>query len=132
MARPFKTSPEFILAQIDNYLETCGREQTSLPTRYAFAKYCGISEDALLDYEKLSATLSGALKKIDNEQRSQLMNDGLYGGKEVNPGMAIFLLKANHGLKETNVVENSGLNGKPIEQKLTIEIIEERQVKDDE
>ena len=28
------------------------------------------------------------------------MNDGMYGGKEVNAAMAIFLLKANHGLSD--------------------------------
>jgi hypothetical protein len=28
------------------------------------------------------------------------MDDGMYGGKEVNAGMAVFLLKANHGMKD--------------------------------
>lgn len=33
------------------------------------------------------------------------MDDGMYGGKEVNAGMAIFLLKANHGMKEDPSVQ---------------------------
>jgi len=33
------------------------------------------------------------------------MNDGLYGGKEVNSTMAIFLLKANHGLIEKSALD---------------------------
>jgi hypothetical protein len=43
----------------------------------------------------------GTIKAIKNKQKKQLMEDGMYGGKEVNSTMAIFLLKANHGMIET-------------------------------
>ena len=33
------------------------------------------------------------------------MSDGMYGGREINQAMAIFLLKCNHGMKES---EDSG------------------------
>ena len=35
----------------------------------------------------------------------KLINDGLYGGKEVNSIMAIFLLKANHGMIDSTNVD---------------------------
>jgi hypothetical protein len=41
-----------------------------------------------------------SIKKLADLQKNQLMNDGMYGGKEVNAGMAIFLLKAVHGLRD--------------------------------
>lgn len=41
-----------------------------------------------------------AIRKIKTLQKYILMNDGLYGGKEVSAPMAIFLLKVNHGMVE--------------------------------
>jgi hypothetical protein len=42
------------------------------------------------------------------------MTDGLYGGREVNASMAIFLLKAIHGLKENEPSTLIQVNIKPI------------------
>jgi len=38
----------------------------------------------------------------------------MYGGKEVNAAMAIFLLKANHGLKDNEGQVNIQVNVTPI------------------
>ncbi len=98
--RPTKYDPSFI-EKVDEYLQTqVGR--TKLPTRYSFAQYIGVNDDSLDAWEKQDKNFFRALKKIENAQREKLMDDGLYGGKEVNPGMAIFLLKVNHGMIETS------------------------------
>src|SRR3990167_1560891 len=97
--RPTKYELIFV-DKIDDYLATTGREQTALPSREGFAKYIGATVDNLNDWMKRDLNFSQALKKIDNFQKLQLMDDGMYGGKEVNPGMAIFLLKANHGMRD--------------------------------
>ena len=107
MARPSSYTPE-VINKIDEYLKTVGREQTKLPTRYGFAKFIGVDSDTLLNWEKKNVQFLGAIKKVDEEQKLQLMEDGLYGGKEVNASMAIFLLKANHGLIETDRHEFKG------------------------
>lgn len=50
--------------------------------------------------KRLHPEFSYAIKKLKTYQRERLINDGLYGGKKVNAAMAIFLLKANHGMVE--------------------------------
>ena len=112
VGRPTKYTPDFI-EEIDNYLQTMvGREQTKLPTRYSFAQYIGVNDDTLDDWAAKYPDFLRAIKKIERAQKEQLMDDGLYGGKEVNPAMAIFLLKVNHGMIETQRTELTGKDGK--------------------
>lgn len=113
--RPSEYKTEFI-EKVDEYLKTVGREQTTLPTREGFAQFIGVDTDTLVEWDKQEnkKEFSVALKKITELQRQQLMNDGMYGGKEVNSAMAIFLLKANHGLIETNRQEITGKDGEPV------------------
>jgi hypothetical protein len=101
--------------QVAVYLTMCGREQTALPTREGLAEYLDINVDTLNEWCKTHEDLSVACKSIDERQKNQLMNDGLYGGKEVNSSMAIFLLKANHNMVETEKKILAGDKDSPIE-----------------
>lgn len=101
IGRPTKYYPA-IVNKVESYFETVN--DTQLPSLEGLAVYLDISRDTVLEWSKKHARFSGALKKISTKQRDQLMNDGMYGGKEVNASMAIFLLKANHGLKDGNQV----------------------------
>lgn len=115
--RPTKYKTEFV-NQVFDYLQTVGRQAMELPTRYGFSQYIGVNDDTLVEWEKLYPDFSAALKRIDNAQREQLMNDGMYGGKEVNSTMAIFLLKANHGMIETQRTEITGKDGEDLKVNL--------------
>lgn len=97
--RPTKYDPKFI-DMVDEYLSTTGKEQTELPTLQGFALYIGCSLDAMEDWRKLYPEFSGALKKLMLVQATQLINDGIYGGKEVNATIVKLLLQNNHGMKE--------------------------------
>lgn len=115
VGRPSKYDPSFI-QEVDAYLETTGKEQTSLPTKQGFALWIGVDDDTLDnwanakypdDYEdkKLRGRLIrpeffGALKKLMLTQAKQLIDDGIYGGKEVNSTIVKLLLQNNHGMKE--------------------------------
>lgn len=110
--RPTKYDPSFV-QKIEEYLQTVGREQTKLPKRVDIALLLGVNEDTLNNWAKVYPNFLGALTRVDNYQKSQLMDDGMYGGKEVNPNVAIFLLKANHGLIETSRTEVTGAYGEP-------------------
>lgn len=66
------------------------------------------------DGEYFKPKFSEAIKRIKQKQKAKLMIDGLYGGKEVNSTMAIFLLKANHGMIETSRTELTGKDGKEL------------------
>ncbi len=98
--RPSKYRNEMI-GKIGEYISMCNRENMQLPTTEGLCIYLGIRTTQLYSYAKKYSEFSQAIKEIAIRQKTQLMNDGMYGGKEVNAGMAIFLLKANHGMVET-------------------------------
>ena len=97
--RPPKYYPA-ITEKVDKYFEQCGREQTKLPTIEGLADYLDITSETIRDWCGKFPSFSLTIKKLVEKQKVQLMNDGMYGGKEINAAMAIFLLKANHGMKD--------------------------------
>ena len=107
--RPTKYKPEYI-DEVYKYIKTTGRLQTELPTVEGFADYIGVHRDSIYEWKKKHPLFSDTIKVILDKQKIQLMNDGLYGGREVNSSMAIFLLKVNHGMVET---EKKILQGDP-------------------
>ena len=107
----------------DEYLATCGRQQTKLPKISEFCReYIGADDETVdrwLDGKQLpdganTDALRGSIKRIKDAQKEELQDDGLFGGKEVNNAMAIFLLKANHGMVETSRQELVGKDGQPL------------------
>lgn len=112
--RPTKYIPEIIYPKIDEYLSTCGRENTELPTVEGLANYLNVNKDTIMEWAKVYPDFSVYLKKLSDKQKNQLINDGMYGGKEVNSSMAIFLLKAIHGLKDGDGTTNIQVNVQPI------------------
>lgn len=103
MARPTLYNDD-VLRKADAYINSCGREATELPTVEGLAEYLGVARDTIYEWIKPIhgySEFSDTIKRIEEKQKNQLINDGLYGGKEVNQSMAIFLLKANHGMIET-------------------------------
>lgn len=104
--RPTKYKEEFI-SEVDVYLSKTGREFTELPTLQGFALRIGVSCDSLERWSKEYPEFCGALEKLKNKQAEQLINDGIYGGKEVNATIVKLLLQNNHGMKEkTDVTTN--------------------------
>ena len=100
MARPTDYN-DTIIPQLNEYVASCNREATELPTHEGFAIKLGVNTDTIQEWKDKHKEFSVACKKLMDKQKNQLINDGLYGGKEVNQAMAIFLLKANHGMIET-------------------------------
>ena len=103
MARPTLYSDD-VIQKANEYIASCGREATELPTVEGLAEYLGVARDTIYEWIKPEhgyTEFSDTIKRIEEKQKNQLINDGLYGGKEVNQSMAIFLLKANHGMIET-------------------------------
>ncbi len=98
--RPTKYIPDIIYPKITAYIESTGREQTELPTVEGLAIALDVRTETLYQWSKKYPKLTDTIKKIAEKQKNQLMNDGMYGGKEINQAMAIFLLKANHGLSD--------------------------------
>lgn len=99
MGRPTIYDPRFC-DEVDKYLAKTGKEQMHLPKLQSFAIWLDVSMDALEDWRKLYPDFSGALAKIMKRQAEQLIDDGIYGGKEVNATIVKLLLQNNHGMKE--------------------------------
>lgn len=99
VGRPTKYDPSFI-QEVDDYLESSSKEQMHLPKIESFAIRLGVSKDSLYEWAKLYPEFSDALKKILLKQAEQLIDDGIYGGKEVNSTIVKLLLQNNHGMRE--------------------------------
>lgn len=97
--RPTKYEPRFV-DELDKYLATTGRENTSLPTIQDFALWLNVDSDTLNNWAKIHPEFFGTLKKLKELQAKQLIDDGIYGGKEVNATIVKLLLQNNHGMKE--------------------------------
>lgn len=116
--RPTKYDPSFV-DEVDKYIERTQNAEKDFPTVEGFAEYLGVDDTTICNWadkrykkndEKVDPKLRGklvrpeffaAIKRLKNVQKRKLMTDGLYGGKDVNATMAIFLLKVNHGMIET-------------------------------
>lgn len=110
IGRPTKYLPEIIFPQIEEYILSCGREQTALPTIEGLARHLNLNSDTITEWAKEYPEFSATIKKLVDRQKEQLMNDGMYGGKEVNSAMAIFLLKVNHNMHEEPKTQINVLN----------------------
>jgi len=97
--RPTKYDPSFVAA-VDEYILTTGKEQTHLPKIESFALYINVNKSTLYDWKKLYPEFSNALDRLMLKQAEQLIDDGIYGGKEVNATIVKLLLQNNHGMKE--------------------------------
>lgn len=97
--RPTKYQESFV-NELDKYLQTTGKEQTSLPTKQGFALWLGVDDETLNEWAKIYPKFSATLKRLMLLQGQQLIDDGIYGGKEVNATIVKLLLQNNHGMKE--------------------------------
>lgn len=106
---------EHVIPALEEYIASCSREQTELPTLEGLAEVLSVCVDTITDWQAKHPEFLRACKRLMEKQRNQLINDGLYGGKEVNPTMAIFLLKANHDFIETERKMLVGKDGEKLE-----------------
>lgn len=115
VGRPLKYPDEDqLVIKAQEYLDQCGREQTSLPTIEGLSIYLDLDDDNVNEYRKRYPKFHATIKKLKHMQKRQLIDDGMYGGKEVNSTMAIFLLKVNHGMIETEKKILAGNDGQPL------------------
>lgn len=97
--RPTKYNPAFV-NELDKYLVTTGKEQTSLPTKQGFALWLDVDDETLNEWAKIHPVFSATLRKLMLLQAKQLIDDGIYGGSEVNATIIKLMLQNNHGMRE--------------------------------
>lgn len=97
--RPTKYEERFN-DELDEYLKTTGKYQTSLPTIQGFSLWLDVDDETLTEWAKVHKEFSATLSRLKKLQAKQLIDDGIYGGKEVNATIVKLLLQNNHGMKE--------------------------------
>ena len=102
--RPTKYYPD-MNAVAKEYIASCGREATELPTIEGLSLLLECDDEQISIWGKKYPEFSATIKCLKSKQKNQLMNDGLYGGKDINTAMAIFLLKVNHNMIEKNATD---------------------------
>lgn len=107
--------------KLKEYLATTGKEQTALPTVEGFAIYLGVAKKTLYNWSKEHEEFLHALDMLMTYQAQQLIDDGIYGGKEVNATIVKLLLQNNHGMKE-----RADLTTDEKELKPTLEVVFKR------
>ena len=71
-----------------------------MPKVESFAIRLNVSKNTLYEWAKEHKEFQDALEKIITYQGERLIDDGIYGGKEVNATIVKLLLQNNHGMKE--------------------------------
>lgn len=105
--RPSKYEERFN-DELDKYLRTTGKEQMSLPTIQGFSLWLDVDDETLTEWAKVHSQFSATLSRLKKLQAQQLIDDGIYGGKEVNSTIVKLLLQNNHGMREKTETELSG------------------------
>jgi hypothetical protein len=118
--QPTKYSEE-VIPKIDEYLEG----EKTIPTREGFACFINVNDDTLVEWEKVHPEFSAAVKRITQIQKVDLVKGGLT--QKFNPTMSIFLLKANHGMIETEKRILAGDKDNPL---IPVPIMGSEKVKD--
>jgi uncharacterized Zn finger protein len=96
---PTKYDSKFI-DEVDRYLEDSTKENMKMPKIESFAIRLDVSKKTLYNWGEEHPEFLHALEKIMMYQGERLIDDGIYGGKEVNATIVKLLLQNNHGYKE--------------------------------
>lgn len=107
MGRPTKYKKRFI-KEAEEYLQEC-KNARKVPFLEEFSGRIGVSEDSVKRWTEANEDFCGAIERIKDHQRLALKTLGLK-----SPSVIIFLLKANHGMIETEKIQHEGSEGEPL------------------
>lgn len=96
MGRPSKYN-ETMLQKAKDYYLLC-KEKRAIPYIEELALQCDVNDETITEWTKLDEDYSATIKNIKNLQKLALTHRGF---KMTNPTFAIFLLKVNHGMIES-------------------------------
>lgn len=99
-----------ILKNTDKYIVKAKEEKTKLPKHESLALELGVCRKTLYNLAKKYPKFKDKLEEISLIQLTRLIDDGLYGGRNVNPAIVKLILVSNHNFKSENI--NNNLTGK--------------------
>jgi len=99
-----------ILKNTDKYIAKAKDEKTKLPKHESLALELGVCRKTLYNLAKKYPKFKDKLEEISLIQLTRLIDDGIYGGKTINPAIIKLILVSNHNFKSENI--NNNLTGK--------------------
>jgi hypothetical protein len=96
VGRPTKYD-EAMLAKAQSYVQHC-QDAKEIPFIEELALLLDIHDDTIVEWSKNNVEFSATVKRLKMLQKLHLKKGALE--KRLHPSLAIFLLKANHGLDE--------------------------------
>ncbi len=94
--RPTKYDSQ-ILAKARKYVKTC-QNSNEMPFIEELALKLDVSDDTIVEWMKSHDEFSATVKRLKMLQKLHLKKGALE--KRLHPSLAVFLLKANHGMTE--------------------------------
>lgn len=95
-----------------DYMLMCS-EKEEFPTIEGLASYLKVGTRTIYDWKAEYPDFSQTIEKLMDSQRKLLINNGLVG--KYNTRFSMFLLKANHGMREkdplVDATQNNNFNG---------------------
>lgn len=91
-----------ILDATKEYLAKCEIQIHKLPTIEGLSVSLGVLPCTVDQWARIHPKFRTLKERVLAMQKDKLIDWGLAGGKGINSTMAIFLLKCNHGLIESN------------------------------
>lgn len=120
-AEPYKYKGEETIKKASDYLQSCiDNPKDPIPYVGGLAEVLDVDDDTIVRWVEKYPEFKRVYKKLKSRQKYMLMKLGLLS-KKISTGMAIFQLKANHGMIETEkkqIDHTSG--GKPIKYEVEI------------
>jgi hypothetical protein len=100
---------EVVLNKTVEYLKNIAtRENMHLPKVESLALYLDVERKTLYNWAEKHPEFKVFLDKIMDFQFERLVDDGIYGGKEVNAAIIKMMLVNNHHMKDEKVNKLSG------------------------
>lgn len=112
MGQPTKYG-EDTTTKVVEYIALCTERGTDLPTIDGLALHLGIDDTTINNWCKVYPEFKTVVDNLKRIQKQILINKGVFGGRNENIAMLIFLLKVNHGMIEGNKLDVTS-SGKPL------------------
>jgi hypothetical protein len=110
----------FYVKEVGKYLEWASKQKRHLPKLESLAIFLGVASDTVSSWMRKYPDFANACKAVKDKQAVQLIDDGIYGGRDVNTGIVKLLLQNNHGMKERSDVTTDDKPIAPTEIKWTV------------
>lgn len=104
-----------LLNEVDKYLESATKENQHLPKIESLAVHLGVVRKTLYNWAKKHKEFDRILEYIKLLQEERLIDDGIYGGKEINASIVKLILSNNHGYRDKSDIttDNKPINSNP-------------------